>query len=78
MNGLPNNPSFPNRNETHNCHYRVIDGITVHINGDSNMSKETEEAINNMVRLARNYIGMKNLEKEHTLITLGFDDPYKQ
>lgn len=64
--------------KNHKCHYRVIDGVQVHINGDPNMSPDVEAALTQLVRLAHNYVGMKRIEKEHTLMTLGYDDPYKQ
>lgn len=61
------------------CHYRIIDGIQVHINGDPDkMGPEEQAALTHLVRLAHNYIGMKKIEKEHELSVLGFDDPYKQ
>lgn len=46
-----------------NCHYQVIDGIHVHINADGPISKDTQEAINKMVKLAYNYVKMKDLLK---------------
>lgn len=60
------------------CYYRNIDGLMVHINGNPNMTPDVEEAITKMVRLARNYIWMKKLWDEHILVTLGYDDPYRQ
>lgn len=44
------------------CHYQVIDGVQVHINGNAT-SPDVQEAINSLVKIARNYTKMKDIQK---------------
>lgn len=48
----------------HKCRYAIIDGTPVHINGSGDMDKETLAAIEQMVRVAKNYVWMKKKLKE--------------
>lgn len=42
------------------CHYEVIDGIQVHVNGDAE-DKEVHAALEQLVKIARNYTKMKEI-----------------
>ncbi len=47
------------------CFGKVVDGIQVHIqmSGNKPPDKETIEAIEAMVKVAKNYVQMKKIEK---------------
>ena len=44
------------------CHYRVVDGVSVHINGA--VKPEDVEVINQLIRVAKNYVAMKKLNEK--------------
>lgn len=47
----------------HKCQYGMIDGVPVHINGDvSKMDDKTLAALRKLVKLAKNYALMKQIE----------------
>lgn len=50
----------------HKCFYTVLDGTPVHINGDmEKMSSEEMEALKQLVKVAKNYKFMKEVESKN-------------
>lgn len=59
------------------CHYQIIDGVQVHINGDAS-SPDVQEAIESLVKIARNYTKMKDIQKDEQSKTLAIQEKAKE